>query len=280
MGRMIAPIVAGALIGIHKADGKNDSPNVNHNAVNKGLSCSANDPMVPTCSSPDMDNGEVVVAGIGIHKADGQNDIPNANHNAVNQGICGSANDHMLDVLIQVACDGMGIDKADGNNDYTYSQREPSTLDVLGQYVVDGNVRHCIERHQKHNATLLLCSAYCPSMSGPERECRCLCSNQMCDVLHFNRIWVAWEAHTVYISNHKMMGYLQEKLLLRTTVVVPKRPDCSPYSYMQKMTLAKAYQSLAFNSTFKVNHLQSRATEKGQRQLQIPTTNSNIEASS
>ncbi|GJU24535.1 hypothetical protein Tco_1163156 [Tanacetum coccineum] len=81
--------------------------------------------------SPDMDNSKVSVAGMGIHNADGQNDIPNANDNAVNQGIIGSANDSMLDVLIQVACDGMGIDKADGNNDYTYSQREPSTLDVL-----------------------------------------------------------------------------------------------------------------------------------------------------
>ncbi|GKA49032.1 phospholipase-like protein [Tanacetum coccineum] len=168
--------VAGALIGIHKADGNNDSPNVNHNAVNKGLSCSANDPM-STCSSPDMDNGEVAVAGMGIHKADGQNDIPNANDNAVNQGICGSANDPMStcsspdmdngevavagmgihkadgqndipnandnavnqgiigsanDPMV-LACDGIGIDKADGNNDYTYSQREPSTLDVLVQ---------------------------------------------------------------------------------------------------------------------------------------------------
>ncbi|GJS48466.1 hypothetical protein Tco_0598587 [Tanacetum coccineum] len=102
--------VAGVLIGIHKADGNNDSPNVNHNDVNKGLSGSANDPM-----------------------ADGQKDIPNANDNAVNQGMIGSANDLVLDVLIQVACDGIGIDKADGNNDYTYSQREPSTLDVLVQ---------------------------------------------------------------------------------------------------------------------------------------------------
>ncbi|GKG06264.1 hypothetical protein Tco_0326350, partial [Tanacetum coccineum] len=42
---------------------------------------------------PDMDNGEVSVAGMGIHKADGQNDIPNANDNTVNQGICDSAND-------------------------------------------------------------------------------------------------------------------------------------------------------------------------------------------
>ncbi|GJR27954.1 phospholipase-like protein [Tanacetum coccineum] len=134
--------VADALIGIHKADGNNDSPNVNHNVVNKGLSCSANDPM-STCSSPNMDNGEVTVAGMGIHKADGQNDIPNANDNTVNQGICGSANDPMStcsspdmdngEVSVAVACDGIIIDKADGNNDYTYSQREPSTLDVLVQ---------------------------------------------------------------------------------------------------------------------------------------------------
>ncbi|GKD01563.1 hypothetical protein Tco_1171837, partial [Tanacetum coccineum] len=82
---------------------------------------------------PDLDSGEVVVAGMGINKADGQNDIPNANHNVVNQVICGLANDPMLDILIQVACDGMRIEKADGNNDYTYSQREPSILDVLVQ---------------------------------------------------------------------------------------------------------------------------------------------------
>ncbi|GJY37119.1 hypothetical protein Tco_0422497, partial [Tanacetum coccineum] len=124
--------VAVAGMGIHKADGHNDIPKANHNAVNQGICGSANDPM-STCSSPDMDKGEVAVAGMEIHKADGQNDIPNTNHNAVNQGICGSANDPMLDVLIQVACDGMRIDKAYENNDYTYSQREPSTLDVLVQ---------------------------------------------------------------------------------------------------------------------------------------------------
>ncbi|GJV24231.1 hypothetical protein Tco_1376926 [Tanacetum coccineum] len=134
--------VAGHIIGIHKADGKNDSLNGNQNGVKKGLSSSANDPLStcsgahildgevvgaligihkPTCSSPDMDNGKVVVAGMVIHKADRQNDIPNANDNVVNQGIIVSANDPMLDVLIQVACDGLGIDKADGNNDYTGS---------------------------------------------------------------------------------------------------------------------------------------------------------------
>nr|GFA31202.1 hypothetical protein [Tanacetum cinerariifolium] len=73
-----------------------------------------------TCSSPDMDNGEVAVSSMGIHKADGQNDIPNANDNVVNQGIIASANDLMV-----------RINKANGNNDYTYSQHEPSTLDVL-----------------------------------------------------------------------------------------------------------------------------------------------------
>ncbi|GKD15187.1 hypothetical protein Tco_1199594, partial [Tanacetum coccineum] len=140
--------VVSALIGIHKADGNNDSSNVNHNAVNKALSCSANDPMVrihkadgqndipnandnavnqgiygsandlmSTCSSLDMNNGEVAVAGMEIHKADGHNDIPNVNDDVINQQIIGSANDPM----------------ADGNNDYTYSQREPSTLDVLVQ---------------------------------------------------------------------------------------------------------------------------------------------------
>ncbi|GJY55439.1 hypothetical protein Tco_0454554 [Tanacetum coccineum] len=92
-----------------------------------------------------MDNGEVSIAGMEIHKADGQNDIPNANDNDVNQGMIGLANDPMVRIKLYhikdfqmlpyslFACDGMGIDKADGNNDYTYSQREPSTLDVLVQ---------------------------------------------------------------------------------------------------------------------------------------------------
>nr|GEW15289.1 phospholipase-like protein [Tanacetum cinerariifolium] len=135
--------VAGALFGIHKANGKNDSPNVNHNAVNKGLSCSVNDPM-STCSSPHMDNGKVDVAGMGIHKADGQNDIPNANNNVVNQGICGLANDPMstcssLDMDNgEVAIAGMGIHKADGQNDIPNandnmfdSQKNHSGIDVL-----------------------------------------------------------------------------------------------------------------------------------------------------
>ncbi|GJX54965.1 transposase, MuDR, MULE transposase domain protein, partial [Tanacetum coccineum] len=118
---------------------RNDSPNGNHNVVNQGLSGSANHPM-STCSRPDIDNaevaghaigihkadgkndspndnGEVGGAGMGIHKVDGKNDIPNINHNVVNQGLGGSDNDPIVY----------------GKNEVTYSQREPSTLDVLTQ---------------------------------------------------------------------------------------------------------------------------------------------------
>ncbi|GJY55440.1 hypothetical protein Tco_0454555 [Tanacetum coccineum] len=64
---------------------RNDiSPNGNHNAVNQGLSGSANH-LMSTCSRPDIDNAEVAGHVIGIHKADGKNDSPNVNHNAVNK---------------------------------------------------------------------------------------------------------------------------------------------------------------------------------------------------
>ncbi|GKA88312.1 hypothetical protein Tco_0810076 [Tanacetum coccineum] len=86
--------VAGHVIGIHKADGKNDSPNGNQNGVKKGLSCSVNDHL-STCSGADILDGEVAGVLIGIHKADGKNDSPNVNHNAVNKGLSGSANDPM-----------------------------------------------------------------------------------------------------------------------------------------------------------------------------------------
>ncbi|GJS45360.1 phospholipase-like protein [Tanacetum coccineum] len=94
------------VIGIHKADGKNDSPNE----------------FQSTCSSLDMDNGEVAVAGMDFTSMDGRMKSSNAMIT--------------LDVLIQVAYDGMGIDKEDGNNDYTDSQRETSTLDVLANLIV------------------------------------------------------------------------------------------------------------------------------------------------
>ncbi|GKF76155.1 hypothetical protein Tco_0225599, partial [Tanacetum coccineum] len=64
-----------------------------------------------------MDNGEVGSAGMEIHKADGKNVILNINHNVVNQGLGGSDNDPIVY----------------GKNEVTYSQREPSTLDVLIQ---------------------------------------------------------------------------------------------------------------------------------------------------
>ncbi|GJY63732.1 hypothetical protein Tco_0465192 [Tanacetum coccineum] len=52
-------------------------------------------------------------------------------------GFGGSANDPMSTCSrpdmdnVEVACDGMSIDKADGKNEHTYSQANPSTLDVL-----------------------------------------------------------------------------------------------------------------------------------------------------
>ncbi|GJU98841.1 reverse transcriptase domain-containing protein [Tanacetum coccineum] len=114
--------VSGHVIGIHKADEKNDSPNGNQNGVNKGLSCSANDPL-STCSGADILDGEVAGALIGIHKADGNNDSPNVNHNAVNKELSCSANDPMSTCSSpdmdngEVAVAGMGIHKADGQND-------------------------------------------------------------------------------------------------------------------------------------------------------------------
>ncbi|GJX39685.1 phospholipase-like protein [Tanacetum coccineum] len=128
--------VVGAGMGIDNFDGKNDIPNENHNAVNQGFGSYANDPML-SCSRADMVNGKVACFGIGIDKVDGMNDIPNLNHNCVNQGKGGSANDPMSTCSLtdkdngEVACDGMVIDKADGKNEYTYSQRVPSTLDIL-----------------------------------------------------------------------------------------------------------------------------------------------------
>nr|GEX27690.1 putative ribonuclease H-like domain-containing protein [Tanacetum cinerariifolium] len=114
--------VADHVIGIHKADGKNDSPNTNQNGVKKGLSCSANDHL-STCYGADIWDGEVAGALIGIHKADGKNDSPSVNHIPVNKGLSCSANDLMsicssLDIdNVEVAIAGTGIHKADGQNE-------------------------------------------------------------------------------------------------------------------------------------------------------------------
>ncbi|GJY69552.1 hypothetical protein Tco_0472534 [Tanacetum coccineum] len=110
------------VIGIHKADGKNNSLNGNQNGVKKGLSCSANDPL-STCLGADILDGEVADALIRIHKADGKNDSPNVNHNVVNKGLSSSTNDPMSTCSSpdmdngEVSVAGMGIHKTDGQND-------------------------------------------------------------------------------------------------------------------------------------------------------------------
>ncbi|GKB82273.1 hypothetical protein Tco_0949168, partial [Tanacetum coccineum] len=113
-------------------DGKNDSQNVDRNAVNKGLSGSANDHM-STCSSPDMDNGKVAIANMGIQKADAQNDIPNANHNVVNQVICGSANDPMADGQNDIPNDNHNV-----VNQVICGLANDPMLDILIQVACDG----------------------------------------------------------------------------------------------------------------------------------------------
>nr|GEW87941.1 phospholipase-like protein [Tanacetum cinerariifolium] len=72
-----------------------------------------------TCSRPDIDNVEVIGYVIGIHKAYGKMIAKKSTYSSPD----------MDNGEVAVA----GINKADGNNDYTYSQREPSTLDVLVQ---------------------------------------------------------------------------------------------------------------------------------------------------
>ncbi|GJT95997.1 phospholipase-like protein [Tanacetum coccineum] len=159
--------VVGDGMPIGNADRNHDIGIGLHNALNQGLGGSSNDPMSSSCpadidngevagdgmpignadgnhdidissSCPaDIDNGEVASDGIGIVNFDGKNDIPNDNPNSVNQVFGGSANDPMSTCSLtdmdngEVACDGMVIDNADEKNEYTYSQRAPSTLDVL-----------------------------------------------------------------------------------------------------------------------------------------------------
>ncbi|GKB02904.1 hypothetical protein Tco_0830993, partial [Tanacetum coccineum] len=72
----------------------NDRSKGNHNAVNPGLTTSANHPL-STCSRHVVDNPEVACAGTGIHNPARNNDSRNSNHNAVNTGLSCSANDHM-----------------------------------------------------------------------------------------------------------------------------------------------------------------------------------------
>ncbi|GJV79427.1 hypothetical protein Tco_1515297 [Tanacetum coccineum] len=72
----------------------NDRSKGNHNAVNPGLTTSANHPL-STCSRHVVDNPEVACAGTGIHNPARNNDSRNSNHNVVYKGLSCSANDHM-----------------------------------------------------------------------------------------------------------------------------------------------------------------------------------------
>ncbi|GJV84631.1 hypothetical protein Tco_1524529 [Tanacetum coccineum] len=128
----------------HSEDIPNCSvPNVTFNdtAVKQGLGGSSNDLMLPCSREFDMDNGEVACDGMSIDKADGKNDIPNGfvldftcNYIVVNQGLGGLSNDPMFDMDNgKVGCDGKGYKNANGKNEYTYSQRNPCTLDILIQ---------------------------------------------------------------------------------------------------------------------------------------------------
>ncbi|GJY61737.1 phospholipase-like protein [Tanacetum coccineum] len=98
----------------------NDRSKGNHNAVNPGLTTSANHPL-STCSRHVVDNPKVACAGTGIHNPARNNDSRNSNHNAVNTGLSCSANDHMSNTScpemhnVEVLAAGMGIDKADEN---------------------------------------------------------------------------------------------------------------------------------------------------------------------
>ncbi|GJZ17796.1 hypothetical protein Tco_0553919, partial [Tanacetum coccineum] len=88
----------------------NDRSKGNHNAVNPGLTTSANHPL-SSCFSPKMPNDEVAIAGIAIHNSD----------NDVNERIGVSSNYSMSNTSCpemhnaEVLAAGMGIDKADEN---------------------------------------------------------------------------------------------------------------------------------------------------------------------
>ncbi|GJY11436.1 hypothetical protein Tco_0379621, partial [Tanacetum coccineum] len=74
----------------------NDRSKGNHNAVNPGLTTSANHPL-STCSRHVVDNPEVACAGTGIHNADEMYDSPNCvTDNDVNERISVSSNYSML----------------------------------------------------------------------------------------------------------------------------------------------------------------------------------------
>nr|GEU43484.1 phospholipase-like protein [Tanacetum cinerariifolium] len=126
--------VVGHVIGIHKADKKNDSPNGNQNDVNKGLTCSAND-LMSTCSGPDILDGEVVDALIGIHKADVKNDRPN---DEVSFWTLFRETDEITD-LNQILEEVLLTERGDGVAGIKQRRRDPSSDDIRDLVMTSGH---------------------------------------------------------------------------------------------------------------------------------------------
>ncbi|GKB21758.1 hypothetical protein Tco_0855681 [Tanacetum coccineum] len=173
------PIVACAGTGIHNPATNNDSRDSNHNDVNTGLSCSANDHM-SNSSGPDIHLAKVVVACIEHDKGDGDGhiDIPTAIDNDVNLAKSISVNDLMpndvyegnvvsakegrLDVLIQVVCDGKGIDKADGID---FLQRDCSVAKPNDHPTADIGVKPLLVESNKSEYVNVVTDDYKPCLA-------------------------------------------------------------------------------------------------------------------
>nr|GEW32947.1 phospholipase-like protein [Tanacetum cinerariifolium] len=114
----------------------NDRSKGNHNAVNPGLTTSANYPL-STCSRYVDDNPEVACAGTGVHNPPRNNDSRNSNHNAVNTGLS-SANDHMLSCFSlempndEVAVPGTAIHNADEMCDSPNCVTDNDVKEIIG----------------------------------------------------------------------------------------------------------------------------------------------------
>ncbi|GJR71037.1 phospholipase-like protein [Tanacetum coccineum] len=150
------PIVACAGTGIHNPATNNDSRDSNHNDVNTGLSCSANDHM-SNSSGPDIHLAKVSIACMEHDKGDGDGhiDIPTAIDNDVNLAKFVSVNDPMSNSsgpdihLAEVAVACMDIDKGDGDghidiptaidNDVNLA-KSVSVNDPMPNDVYEGNV--------------------------------------------------------------------------------------------------------------------------------------------
>ncbi|GKD04325.1 hypothetical protein Tco_1179299 [Tanacetum coccineum] len=115
----------------------NDRSKGNHNAVNPGLTTSANHPL-STCSRHVVDNPEVACAGTGIHNPARNNDSRNSNHNVVYTGLSCSANDHMSSCFSpempndEVAVAGTAIHNADEMYDSPNCVTDNDVNEIIG----------------------------------------------------------------------------------------------------------------------------------------------------